>query len=73
MGRLVIFCSSRYDELWSTESDPPSTSGADLFAGLRDRCRGGRLAHVRGAAENTPSVVVAGMADQQHPSCLVDR
>ena len=47
--------------------------GADLFAGLPDRCRGGRLAHVHGAAEDTPAIVMAGMADQQNPTCLVDR
>ena len=46
--------------------------GADLFAGLPDRGRGGRLAHVHGAAEDTPAIVMAGMADQQHPACLVD-
>ncbi len=46
--------------------------GADLFAGLPDRGRSGRLAHVRGDPEDTPTVVMAGVADQQHPSCLVN-
>jgi hypothetical protein len=46
--------------------------GADLLAGLPDRCRGGRLAHVHGAAEDAPPVVMAGVADQQHPACPVD-
>jgi hypothetical protein len=46
--------------------------GADLLGGLPDRCGGGRLAQVHGAAQDTPAVVMAGMADQQHPACLID-
>src|SRR5260370_32024237 len=42
--------------------------GADLFAGLPDRCRGGRLAHVHGAAEDAPALVMAGMADPPPPA-----
>jgi hypothetical protein len=42
--------------------------GADLFAGLPDRYRGGRLADVHGAAQDAPAVVMAGVADQEHPS-----
>jgi hypothetical protein len=42
--------------------------GASLFAGLPGRCRGGRIADVHGAARDTPAVVMAGQADQKHPS-----
>jgi hypothetical protein len=48
-------------------------AGPDLLAGLPDRRRGGRLAHVNGATEDTPPVAMAGMADQQHPPGLIDR
>jgi hypothetical protein len=43
------------------QADRPDV-GADLFAGLPDRCRGGWLACVHGAAGDIPAVVVAGMA-----------
>ena len=43
------------------QADRPD-AGADLFAGLPDRCRGGWLACVHGAAGDIPAVVVAGMA-----------
>ena len=43
-----------------------------LFAGLPDRCRGGRIAHVHGAAEDAPAIVMAGMADEHDPACPVD-
>jgi len=42
--------------------------GTGLFAGLPGRGRGGRPAGVRGAARDTPDVVMARMADQEHPS-----
>jgi len=50
------------------QADRPDV-GADLFAGLPDRCRGGWLARVHGAAGDIPAVVVAGMAGRQHPAC----
>jgi hypothetical protein len=50
------------------QADRPGV-GADLFAGLPDRCRGGWLARVHGAAGDIPAVVVAGMAGRQHPAC----
>jgi hypothetical protein len=53
------------------QADQPDV-GADLFAGLPDRRRGGRLARVHGTAEDTPPVVMADVADQQHAPCPVD-